>query len=143
MRWILTAAVAGCVLAGCGSEAPAEPAPAESSAPASSAPAPSPSATPEAASPTGEPEPQALSEFRCTAGKGDGPWTASGLLSNDGKDPATYQVSVYVGPLDEDSREVRTLRIDPINPGQSDRFDLDDVPAGGDSCHVQVLRTKE
>lgn len=138
MRWILTAVVACCVLAGCGSEAPAEPAPAASSAPAES-----PAATPDAASPSGTPAPEALSEFRCVAGEKGKPWSASGLLSNDGKDAATYQVSVYVGPLDEDSREVRTLRLDPINAGDSDRFDLDDVPAGGDSCHVQVLRIKK
>ncbi|MGJ9422205.1 hypothetical protein [Aeromicrobium sp. CF3.5] len=137
MRWILSA-VALFALVGCGSSESAEPeAPASPSASAS----PTPAVTPEAASPTGAPEPQALSEFRCSAGEDGSPWTASGLLSNSGKDAATYQVSVYVGPLDGDTREVRTLRIDPINPGESDRFDLDDVPAGGDTCHVQVLRT--
>ena len=134
MRWIVSAA-ALVVLAGCGADEPADP------APAASAPASTPAATPEAASPTGEPEPQALSEFRCAAGDEGDPWTASGLLSNAGKDAATYQVSIYVGPLDSETREVRTIRVDPINPGESDRFDLDDVPAGGDTCHVQVLRT--
>lgn len=135
MRWILTVAVL-CALAGCGTETPAEPEPT-----ASASASPTPSVTPEAASPTGKPEPQALSEFRCAAGEDGEPWAASGLLSNAGKDAATYQVSVYVGPLDGDTREVRTVQIDPINPGESDRFDLDEVPAGGDTCHVQVLRT--
>lgn len=136
MRWILTAVAAWCVLAGCGADEPAQPAVAESSTPA-------PVATPEAASPTGTPEPEALSEFRCVPGEDGEPWTASGLLSNAGKDAAIYQVSVYVGPLEETEREVRTLRLDPINAGESDRFDLDDIPAGGDTCHVQVLRTKK
>ena len=138
MRWSIPVAApvaALCLVAACGSSPPASPAPTPPAAASPSAPAPS----PEAAAPTGDPAPEALSDFRCAAGDGD-TWTAAGVLTNRGKGAAVYQVSVYVGPLDGESREVRTIRIDRLDPGGSDRFDLDDVPAGGDSCHVQVLR---
>lgn len=139
MRWsipVATLVAALGLLSGCGSEtvAPAATPPATPSVPPP---------TPEAAAPTGDPAPEALSDFRCAAGAdGEDTWTAAGVLTNRGKAAAVYQVSVYVGPLDGESREVRTLQVDRIDPGGSDRFDLDDVPAGGDTCHVQVLRIR-
>lgn len=66
---------------------------------------------------------------------------AAGFLANDGKKAATYQVSVYVGPLDSTPRRVRTVQVANVAAGGSVRFEITKVPADGDECHVQVIKT--
>lgn len=143
MRWMLAVLMA-CLLAGCSSGSEAAPSPTPS-APTSSSPAPSdataaPVPTPESVEPTGAPAPEALSSFRCEAAKDD-LWVAAGFLSNSGKKPVTYQVSVHVGPLDGTARTVRTKRVDQVEAGGSVRFEINEIPADGTQCHVQVIRT--
>lgn len=138
MRWTVVV-VTLCVLAGCSGSAEPEPA---AATPATSEPAkPKPTAKPSAAAPTGEPAPEALSSFRCEPTK-KSTWVAAGLLANDGKKAVTYQVSVYVGPLDSTSRQVRTVQVANVEAGGSVRFKLTKVPADGKECHVQVIQTK-
>ncbi|MGA8850563.1 MAG: hypothetical protein WB508_02480 [Aeromicrobium sp.] len=138
MRWTVVAVML-CVLAGCSGSTDPEPA---SSAPATSkSPKPKPTPKPSAAAPTGEPAPEALSAFRCEPTK-KSTWVAAGLLANDSKKAVTYQVSVYVGPLDSTSREVRTVQVANVEAGGSVRFKLTKVPADGEECHVQVIRIK-
>lgn len=134
MRW-LVALVALSVLAGCsgGSEPAPEPTATKPSAKSAT--------TPSAAAPTGEPAPEALSAFRCEPAEDD-KWEAAGFLANGGKKSATYQVSVYVGPLDGESRRIRTKQVTNVASGGSVRFVIGLIPADGDECHVQVIRSE-
>ncbi|MGA9715473.1 MAG: hypothetical protein WBQ48_06550, partial [Aeromicrobium sp.] len=86
------------------------------------------------------PAPEALTAFRCEPAEDD-KWEAAGFLANGGKEAATYQVSVYVGPIDGESRRIRTKQISNIAAGGSVRFEIGLIPADGDACHVQVIRT--
>lgn len=143
MKWWATL-VALVVLAGCGGSAEPEGAATASAptvAPASATPSatPSPAASPSAAEPSGEPAPEALSSFRCEPASGD-KWSAAGFLANSGKKAATYQVSVYVGPLDGVTRRVRTKQVANVASGGSVRFELGNIVADGSQCHVQVIR---
>ena len=140
MRWTV-ALLALCVLAGCSGGSDPEPAPPTPAASEPQKAKPTPTQKPSAAAPTGEPAPEALSSFRCEPAK-KGTWTAAGLLANAGKKAVTYQVSVYVGPLDDTSRRVRTVQVANVEAGGSVRFKLTKVPADGKECHVQVIKTK-
>jgi hypothetical protein len=126
-----------CLVAGCGGADEPEVAATQPSTQSSSAA----SATPEPAAPSGTPAPEALSAFRCEADTKDR-WVAAGFLSNDGDAAATYQVSVYVGPLDGTAREVRTQEVPNVASGGSVRFEITEIPAESKQCHVQVLRTQ-
>lgn len=135
MKWRVAVAALG-LLAGCSGGSDAQPTSTPSAKVSQSQDAP----TPEAAEPTGRPAPEALSAFRCEPKKGK-KWEAAGFLANAGKDAATYQVSVYVGPLDGKPRSVRTKQVANIAAGGSVRFAIDKIPAVGTKCHVQVIRT--
>lgn len=93
--------------------------------------------------PEGTPAPEALSDFTCAADgkKDDADWKATGLLSNDGKAAATYQVSVYVGPSDGATRAASTREVAEVKAGGSVKFEIDGIKADGSTCQVQVLRT--
>lgn len=130
MRWIVSA-VALLALAGCSGGG--DPAPAATTA--------APGAGATIGVPSGTAAPEALSAFRCNAVK-DKTWVAAGFVANDGKQPVTYQVTVYVGPADGQTRPGRTLEVPKVAAGGSSRFEITDIAAGGSTCHVQVLRTK-
>lgn len=140
--WVALLVVALWALAGCGggSEPAAKPTPTPSATSAAE-PTTTVTPTPAVAEPAGEPAPEALSEFRCEPAKKN-TWEATGLLANTGKKAATYQVSVYVGPIDGTSRKLRTQQVAGIAPDGSARFEITSIPADGDECHVQVLRTR-
>ena len=135
MKW-WAAIVALGLLAGCSGGDDPQPAPTPSATVAPSGPAPE----PVAAEPTGTPAPEALSSFRCEPAKKD-LWVAAGFLANAGKKAATYQVSVYVGPLDGSERIVRTKQVANVAARGSVRFEINKIPAEGSACHVQVIRT--
>lgn len=121
-------ALVALVLAGCGEDEPP--------------PEPEPTAT----APQGDPLPDgtavpaALSELRCA--ESDGAWSATGLISNDDKTAADYQVIAYVGVRDGQPHEARTETLARIQPGGSARFTIEDISRQGDdsTCHVQVWR---
>ncbi len=140
MRWTVVW-VTLCVLAGCSGGSDPEPAPTTPAASDTPKSKPKPTPKPSAAAPTGEPAPEALSAFRCEPTK-KSTWVAAGLLANASKKAVTYQVSVYVGPLDSTSRQVRTVQVPNVEAGGSVRFKLTKVPADGKECHVQVIKTK-
>ncbi len=136
MRWLVVLVACG-ALAGCSSGENPEPQPTPSAPVAQNEPA----QTPSAAAPTGSPAPEALSSFRCEPAKKDA-WVAAGFLANKAKKKAaSYQVSVHVGPLDGDPRQVRTLQVAKVAAGGSVRFEITKIPADGDECHVQVVQT--
>ena len=87
----------------------------------------------------GDQAPEALSSFSCEKGDEDD-WTAAGYVANDTKAAASYQVTVYVGPADGTTRKGSTQQVSNVKPGGSTRFEIDDIAADGDQCHVQVLR---
>ena len=87
----------------------------------------------------GDAAPEALSAFRCQKGAKDA-WAAAGFLKNDATTAVSYQVTVYVGPVDGASRSASTQRVANVKAGGSTRFQIDDIAADGDQCHVQVLR---
>ncbi|MGI9083873.1 MAG: hypothetical protein ACR2FE_01105 [Aeromicrobium sp.] len=99
--------------------------------------------------PDGEPAPAALSDFTCSrdddpsTGSGDAKdtWSASGAVSNGTKKPATFQVTVHVGPADGRGAAARTKRITAVQPKGSVSFDLGDIESRSSDgpCHVQVL----
>ena len=123
------------VLAGCGggSEPTAKPTATKTTAKAT--------AKPTIAAPTGTPAPQALSLFRC-AKDTKGRWRASGTIANDGKNKATYQVTVYIGEATGSEEKAKTKQLPNIQAGGSAKFAIAKVPApkDGGPCHVQVLR---
>lgn len=87
----------------------------------------------------GTPAPEVLSSFRCF--QDDKTWTAAGDLVNSGKDVASFQVTVQVGPADGTAQAARTTRLEQIAAGGSVAFEITKIPAQGDGpCHVQVLR---
>lgn len=114
-------------------------------------PATTPSTTPVAASgivqttitPTGTPIPEALSQFRCEP-DGAGTYTASGILANDSKAAATFQVTVYVGLPIAGQQQAKTKQVPKVAGGGSVDFKIFKVPAAAEAgtCHVQVLKTK-
>ena len=93
--------------------------------------------------PTGEPVPEALSQFRCEP-DGAGAYTASGVLANDAKAATTFQVTVYVGLPIAGQQPAKTKQVPKVAGGGSVDFKLFKVPAAaeGGTCHVQVLKTK-
>lgn len=125
-------------LAGCGGGETADPAPEPSATtPSASATATTP---PTAARPSGTPAPEALSRFRCEQVSTG--WAAAGFLTNSGKQKATYQVTVYLGPSDGTLGNAATQRVADVGAGDSVAFRIDDVPVAGEGqCHVQVLRS--
>ncbi|HWV25854.1 MAG TPA: hypothetical protein VNZ66_01420 [Aeromicrobium sp.] len=87
----------------------------------------------------GTPAPEVLSSFRCF--QDDKTWTAAGDLVNSGKDLASFQVTVQVGPADGTAQAARTTRLEQIAAGGSVAFEITKIPVQGDGpCHVQVLR---
>jgi hypothetical protein len=88
----------------------------------------------------GTPVPAALSGFECTRDD-KSTWRASGAVTNDGKKPRTFQVTVHVGPADGQGAAARTKRITAVQPHGSVRFDLGTIESRSPDgpCHVQVL----
>lgn len=102
-----------------------------------------PTPQPTTAKPTGVPVPEALSGFRCEQDT-EGDWNAWGLLSNDGKNKVTYQVTVYIGQATGGEEQAKTKQIPSVAAGGSVKFRISKVPAptDGGPCHVQVLAPK-
>jgi hypothetical protein len=98
--------------------------------------------TPTAAAPEGKPVPEALSRFRCTEDD-RGTWRASGYLANTAKSPATFQVTVYIGPAAGGTEQGKTRQVPSVAPGGSVKWRINALPAPDDGgpCHVQVLLT--
>jgi len=95
------------------------------------------STTPSDGSPAGTAAPEALSDVTCE--QRDEAWTATGVVSNDTDEDATYQVTVYVGDASGGEGEARTERIGEVAAGKSVTFDVDDIPDGDGPCRIQVV----
>ena len=140
MRFAGVAVVLCLVLAGCGDgDSPEEPTPAKK-ATAKATPAKA-TATATVSAPTGEPAPEDLTDFLCAADK-DGEWNASGILRNESRNRATYQVTVFVGEADGKDAKAVTKRVESVLAGGSSKVEVSGIPADkdADQCYVQVLR---
>ncbi len=84
--------------------------------------------------------PEALSDFACERDD-EGTWTATGSVTNRTKAPATFQVTVYVGPADGAGSPARTKRISAVQKNGSVGFEIDGIEARAPEgpCHVRVL----
>ena len=126
------------VLAGCGGSS--DKAPTATDSTPSAAITGAPGTTPTLQAPRGVPAPEALSRFSC-AKNSNGRWTASGYVSNAGKNKATYRVTVYVGPAAGGAGKAKTKEVTDVAAGGSVGFVVGAIPApkAGGPCHVQVL----
>ena len=115
----------------------------EPSAPQSTTPAVASGIVQTTLTPSGDPAPEALSQFRCEP-DGTGTYTASGVLANDAKTATTFQVTVHVGVPIDGQQPAKTKQVPKVAGGGSVDFKVFKVPAAGDgpTCHVQVLKTK-
>lgn len=141
MRFAGTAVVCCLVLAGCGGGDPQkESAPIKKATPAKATKTAN-KVAPTVAAPTGIPAPEDLTDFRCAA-NGKGVWNASGILENESKRRATYQVTVFVGQADGKDANARTKQVQSVLAGGSTKVELTRIPAADDAtqCYVQVLR---
>lgn len=120
----------------CGGGTTDEPAPEPT--PSATTPEPEPEPEPTAVSIDGTPAPEALSRFRCEPR--DSGWVASGFVSNDTDNAASFQVTVSVGPGDGEDTAGVTRRLESVEAGGSVEFELEKIPAAGEQCRVQVLR---
>lgn len=139
MRFAGVAVVLCLVLTGCGGGSTEEPVPTKK---ATTKVTPVKKATaPTVAAPTGVPAPEDLSDFLCEA-NARGVWNAVGILHNESRKTATYQVTVFVGQANGKDARARTKQIQPILAGGSTKVSLARIPAGKDAtqCYVQVLR---
>ena len=100
-----------------------------------------PTVAPTVASPTGIPAPEDLFDFLCSA-NAKGVWNAVGILRNESKKPATYQVTVFVGLANGKDAKARTQQVRPVMAGGSTKISVASIPADKDAtqCYVQVLR---
>lgn len=98
-------------------------------------------AAPTVAAPTGIPAPEDLSDFLCSA-DAKGVWNAVGILRNESKKSATYQVTVFVGLANGKDAQARTQQVGPVLAGGSTKISVAAIPAAKDAtqCYVQVLR---
>jgi hypothetical protein len=98
---------------------------------------------PTVAPPTGDPVPEALSQFRCDP-DGAGTFQASGVVENAAKGKVTFQVTVYVGEPQAVPQSAKTKQLAGVAGGGSIPFEIYKIPAppAGGTCHVQVLTTK-
>ena len=98
-------------------------------------------ATPTVAVPTGIPAPEDLTDFLCSA-DAKGVWNAVGILRNESKKAATYQVTVFVGLANGKDAKARTQQVRPVMAGGSTKISVASIPAakGATQCYVQVLR---
>lgn len=133
--WVMAGAVLVSLAACSGSDEP--------TAAATTTPAAQPAGSPTIAPPTGDPVPEALSQFRCDP-DGAGTFVASGVLANATKAKVTFQVTVYVGQASGAPASAKTKEIPKVAGGGSIAFTIDTIPAPADggTCHVQVLTTK-
>jgi hypothetical protein len=140
MRFAGMAVVCCLVLAGCGGgDSAKEPAATKAAAPAKVKKT-TKTAPPTVAAPTGIPAPEDLTDFRCVADD-KGVWNASGILENESKKRATYQVTVFVGEADGRDAKARTKQVESVLAGGSTRVELSRIPAAAATqCYVQVLR---
>lgn len=132
------------VLAGCGG---GDPAKSKSAAPTKAAAA-KPTATiadrtaaAAVAVPTGIPAPEDLTDFLCSA-DAKGVWNAVGILRNESKKAATYQVTVFVGLANGKDAIARAQQVQPVMAGGATKISVIKIPAAKDAtqCYVQVLR---
>ena len=140
MRFASVAAVLCLVLAGCGGgDSPKESAPAKKAT--TKATPTKATAKPTVPSPTGVPAPEDLTDFQCAANK-DGEWNASGMLRNESRNRATYQVTVFVGEADGKDAKAMTKRVESVLAGGSSKVEVSKIPADKEAgqCYVQVLR---
>lgn len=138
MRMAAGLAVTGTVLLALGACSGSD----EPAASATTTPAAQPAASPTIAPPTGDPVPEALSQFRCDP-DGAGTYQASGVLANSTKGTVTFQVTVYVGEAAGAPASAKTKEVPKVAGGGSIEFTIDTIPAPADggTCHVQVLTT--
>jgi hypothetical protein len=139
MRTVAGLTVAGGLLLALGAcSGSEEPAASSTTTPAAQA-----AGAPTIAPPTGDPVPEALSQFRCDP-DGAGTYQASGVLANSTKAKVTFQVTVYVGEATGAPASAKTEEVPKVAGGGSIKFVIDKIPAPADggTCHVQVLTTK-
>lgn len=141
MRFAGVAAVLCLVLAGCGGGSTGDPAPTDKATAGSTSGQASTTVKPTATSPNGVPAPEDLTDFQCEADK-KGEWNASGILRNESKDRATYQVTVFVGEANGQDAKAMTTRVESVLAGGSTKVEVSQIPADKDAgqCYVQVLR---
>lgn len=99
-----------------------------------------PSASPTAEGlPEGRSAPELLSGVECSRDE-DGTWSATGVVSNPTRNPASYQVSAQVGPAGG-STPAATRRLDGVAAGADQPFLLTDIPTSSPDgpCHLQLL----
>lgn len=91
--------------------------------------------------PTGIPASEDLTDFLCSA-DAKGVWNAVGILRNESKKAATYQVTVFVGLANGKDAMARTQQVQPVMAGGSTKISVIKIPAAKDAtqCYVQVLR---
>ena len=65
-----------------------------------------------------------------------------GILRNESKKPATYQVTVFVGLANGKDAKARTQQVRPVMAGGSTKISVPSIPADKNAtqCYVQVLR---
>ncbi|MFL6090695.1 MAG: hypothetical protein ACJ71Z_11195 [Aeromicrobium sp.] len=85
----------------------------------------------------------ALTEARCTA-DGTGAWSASGVVKNTTKKALAFDVTIYVGPSDGQSRPAHVTHVDKVQAGKSAPWSAPAVEAGDPAgpCHIQVRVAK-
>ncbi|MDQ3157141.1 MAG: hypothetical protein M3Q98_10520 [Actinomycetota bacterium] len=139
MRFAGVAAVLCLVLAGCGGGDSPEASPTKKAT--TKATPTKATVKPTVASPTGVPAPEDLTDFQCAANK-DGEWNATGILRNESRNRATYQVTVFVGEADGKDAKAMTKRVESVLAGGSSKVEVSKIPADEDAgqCYVQVLR---
>jgi hypothetical protein len=135
-------AVLAMVLGGCGgSDEPASQSAAAKAAPTASAAVSLPGAGAAAAQPVAAPQPTAapadLANFSCT--RRHGVWSAHGDVSNAGRDPMVYTVTVVTISGADVAGEDTTRFL--LRPGGSTSFDLPAVSTGpADECMPRLVR---
>lgn len=146
MRFAGVTVVLCLVLTGCGGgdstkgATPTTTTPTKVSSKVTTTPAPT-KASPTVASPTGIPAPEDLFDFLCSA-DAKGVWNAVGILRNESKKAATYQVTVFVGLANGKDAKARTQQVQSVLAGGSTKITVASIPAdkGATQCYVQVLR---
>jgi len=103
--------------------------------------APSTSSSPADAGQSGGKGAEALAAFACAPGP-DGGWTATGTLTNDGQNDASFVVTFVVAGPDSTAAQAKR-QVVTVPSGESEPIQMDGLPAppeGELSCQAQVVR---